>query len=76
MVTVEDLALKLAAYCRENPENGLREVWLAYDGNIALPFSRGTDNMVAGKNGVDTMLVLRPDFKDGRKLVLEKGDAL
>lgn len=76
MITVADLARKLTAYCREKPENGLYEVWIAFDGNIALPFSHGTDNMVAGKNGVETMLVLRPDFKDGRKLVLEKSEKL
>lgn len=69
MITVKELAKKLAIYAKTYPDT---EVLLEFDGGIAFPFERGEDNEAMGFDGMTKhkFLVFRPDVK-GKRLVLK-----
>lgn len=73
MITVKDLAKKLTAYARNNPDT---EIMIANTDGVAFPFERGDDNEAfgpGGENGTGVMykfLVLVPDER-GKKLYLK-----
>ena len=76
MITAKDLAKKLTAYAKENPDT---LVFLEYDGGVAFPFGGGDNNEAFGPGGLSgegvmhKFLVLKPDLS-GDRLVL-KGSA-
>lgn len=71
MITVRELATKLAAYANSSQGNGKVEVMLAFDGDMAFPFLEGQDNMAMGASGItERFLVLMPDLK-GKRLMLK-----
>ncbi len=67
MITVRDLAKKLAKYPDQDTE-----VMLEYDGGIAFPFLDGQDNTALGLDNMTKhkFLVFRPDLK-GKRLHLK-----
>lgn len=72
MITVAELARKLAVYAATSPDV---EVMIQYDGDIALEFSHGTDEVVMSPQGaILKFLVLRPQQKGSKKLKLKGND--
>lgn len=71
MITVAELAHKLNKYASK-PENSGVEVMIEFDGDVALEFSHGTDEVVMSPHGsIMKFLVLRPQQKSAKRLKLK-----
>lgn len=73
-ITAKELAKKLTKYSAIHGNEDI-EVLLQYDGDIALEFSHGTDEVVMSpQGGIVRFLVLRVQEKGSKKLRLKGTD--